>query len=129
MHGPLPDVSQYTRLNHRGTMKVLNAATRKAEELGCAPSIAVVDDGGHLLGFARVGSAVTAGIDAAIAKAGAAAARRPGVPGPHVNGHLGLPVFVHGTLVGAIGVESGDHERDLEVARAGIAALPGATGA
>lgn len=127
MFGPLPDVSQYVRLNHRGAMKVLNAAARKAEELGCAPSIAVVDDAGRLLAFARVGNAAGASIDAAIAKAGAGvAAPCPNGTNPPANGDPGLPVFVHGTLVGAVGVVSGDHACDLEIGRAGIAVLPGA---
>jgi uncharacterized protein GlcG (DUF336 family) len=38
----------------------------------------------------------------------------------------GLPVIVDGHLIGAVGVGSGTGEQDLEVAKAAIAALPGA---
>ena len=38
----------------------------------------------------------------------------------------GLPVIVEGCVIGAVGVGSGTGEQDLEVARAAIAALPGA---
>ena len=39
----------------------------------------------------------------------------------------GLPIIVDGHVIGAVGVGSGTGEQDLEVARAAIAALPGAT--
>jgi hypothetical protein len=38
----------------------------------------------------------------------------------------GLPIVVDGHVIGAIGVGSGTGEQDLEVAKAAIAALPGA---
>jgi len=38
----------------------------------------------------------------------------------------GLPIVVEGHVIGAIGVGSGTGEQDLEVAKAAIAALPGA---
>jgi len=38
----------------------------------------------------------------------------------------GLPVIVDGHVIGAVGVGSGTGEQDLEVAKAAIAALPGA---
>ena len=38
----------------------------------------------------------------------------------------GLPVIVEGHVIGAIGVGSGTGEQDLEVAKAMVAALPGA---
>jgi uncharacterized protein GlcG (DUF336 family) len=38
----------------------------------------------------------------------------------------GVPIVVDGHVVGAIGVGSGTGEQDLEVAKAGIAALKGA---
>jgi uncharacterized protein GlcG (DUF336 family) len=41
------------RLTREGAMKVLNAAVDKAQALNSAVSIAVVDDGGHLIAFTR----------------------------------------------------------------------------
>jgi hypothetical protein len=38
----------------------------------------------------------------------------------------GLPIVVDGQVLGAVGVSSGSGEEDLEVARAGVAAIPGA---
>ena len=38
----------------------------------------------------------------------------------------GLPIVVDGHVIGAIGVGSGTGEQDVEVARAGVAALAGA---
>jgi glc operon protein GlcG len=38
----------------------------------------------------------------------------------------GLPIVVGGQVLGAVGVSSGSGEEDLEVARAGVAAIPGA---
>ena len=45
--------------------------------------------------------------------------------GKRVNLPGGLPIVVDGHLVGAIGVGSGAGHEDLEVANAGLAALPG----
>ena len=38
----------------------------------------------------------------------------------------GLPIVVDGLGIGAIGVGSGTGEQDVEVAAAGVAAIPGA---
>jgi uncharacterized protein GlcG (DUF336 family) len=46
--------------------------------------------------------------------------------GKLVNLKGGVPIVIDGHLVGAIGVGSGTGEQDLEVARAGRAALKGA---
>jgi uncharacterized protein GlcG (DUF336 family) len=41
------------KLSKNGAMKVLNVALAAAESLNCAVSVAVVDDGGHLIAFGR----------------------------------------------------------------------------
>ena len=49
---------QALKLNWEGTNRMLQAAVAKAEELAVPMSIAIVDEGGHLLGFARTDAVV-----------------------------------------------------------------------
>jgi glc operon protein GlcG len=107
-------------------------------------NIAIVDDGGHLIAFARMDGAKLSSIDIAINKAHAAAIRRqatgPSRSGDEVNVMLslslaiasharqtpirgGLPLEANGDCVGAIGVSAGTEDEDVEVARAGVAAF------
>jgi len=122
---------------------ILEAAERKAQEIGVPMDIAVVDDGGNLLAFHRMDGAKITSIDIAINKAfTAAGARRatheyadvaqPGKPafGIHVSNQGrfmifggGLPIFVDGHIVGGVGCSSGTVDEDMTVARAGIEAL------
>ncbi|MFC4004985.1 heme-binding protein [Prauserella oleivorans] len=123
--------------------RVLNAALDKAVQIGQPMNVAVVDDGGHLVAFARQDDAILASIDIAIGKARTAVlmkmptaqlgeAAAPGSPlyGIEVtNG--GLVIFGGGIplknsddrVIGAIGVSAGTVEQDTEVAEAGVAAL------
>jgi glc operon protein GlcG len=64
------------RLTREGAMKVLNAAVDKAQALNSAVSIAVVDDGGHLIAFTRSEKAELYSIAIAQAKAKSAALTR-----------------------------------------------------
>ena len=48
---------------------VLEAAIAKADEIGQPMNIAVVDDGGHLVAFARMDGAIKASIDISTRKA------------------------------------------------------------
>ena len=57
---------------------VLEAAERKASEIAVPMDIAVVDDGGNLLGFHRMDGAKITGIEIAINKAFTAAGTRRG---------------------------------------------------
>src|SRR5688572_13321359 len=110
-------------------------------------NIAVVDDGGHLIAFARMDGARPASIYTAITKATAAATlRQPtgtlpagGEPDLQLNLSLehtaaasggkvttlfgGVPVEVEGQVIGAVGVGGGTGKQDAEIARAGIARL------
>jgi glc operon protein GlcG len=112
--------------------------------MGVPMIIAVVDDGGYLMAFARMDGAKISSVDIAIAKAISAAIRRqptgPVFRGEEVNVLAslslaigsgarqislrgGLPLMANGECVGAIGVSAGNEEQDAEVARAGVAAL------
>jgi uncharacterized protein GlcG (DUF336 family) len=129
------------KLTHEGALKVLRAAIDKAKAMGVPQCIAIVDDGGHLLAFTRMDGAKVLSIDSCVKKAITAASSRvpTGGVGAEVELKLGLatqgkltnlkggvPIVVDGHVVGAVGVGSGTGEQDLEVAKAGIAALAGA---
>ena len=134
------------KLNWEGTNRVLQAAVRKAQEMGIPMSIAVVDEGTHLLGFARTDEGKPHNIRIAHVKARAAASNR--LPtgkisssGKPVDDHMaialplaagtdmyltfkgGLPITIEGHCVGGVGVSGGTGDQDAEVARAGIDAL------
>ncbi len=146
---PAPLVtSNHIKLSLSGSQQILAAAQAKAVAMKLAVNIAVVDDGGHLLAFARMDGARPASVYTAMTKATAAATMRTAT-GPlppnaeEVNVHLslsvqsaaaasggkmttlfgGVPVVVEGQVIGAVGVGGGTGEQDAEIAKAGIAAL------
>jgi uncharacterized protein GlcG (DUF336 family) len=137
----MSDIVPHAKLTHEGALKVLHAAIEKAKAMGVPQCITIVDDGGHLLAFTRMDGAKVLSIDSSMKKAMTAASSRvpTGGVGADVEVKLGLatkgkltnlkggvPIVVDGHVVGAIGVGSGTGEQDLEVAKAGIAALKGA---
>jgi uncharacterized protein GlcG (DUF336 family) len=118
------------------------AAAAEAEALAnhWAVTIAIVDDGGHLLWLQRLDGA--APISAAIAPAKARTAalgrreskvyedvinqgRTSFLSAPGLEGMLegGVPVMVDGQCVGAVGVSGVKSTEDAQIARAGIAGL------
>jgi glc operon protein GlcG len=115
--------------------RMLAAARTEAERHGWAVSIAIVDDGGHLLAFARLDGASPASARIAQDKARAAAlgrretkayedminGGRTAFLSAPLNGLLegGVPVAVGGRVAGAIGVSGVKSEQDALVARAG----------
>jgi glc operon protein GlcG len=132
------------KLTLAGAQAVLAAAERRAREIGVPMDIAVVDDGGHLLAFARQDGAKPSSVAIAINKAECAAIRRKPTGPYEVDGAVdlrvslalaigslgkqtplrgGLPLVVDGICVGAIGVSNGTEEQDTDVAQAGAAAL------
>ena len=132
------------RLTLEGARAILAAAEQKACEINVPQNIAIVDDGGHLLAFARMDGAKLSSVEVAITKARAAALRRaatgpspsPGEPSILLSlglplatdGKLtcirgGLPLVVEGQCVGGIGVSAGTEDEDVRVAQAGVDAL------
>ena len=132
------------KLALEGAQAVLAAAMKRAGEIGVPMDIAVVDDGGHLLAFARMDGAKLSSVTIAINKAESAAIRRlptgPALTNDEPNVLLsvslaiasharqtpirgGLPLVVDDQCVGAIGVSNGTEDQDVDVARAGVAAL------
>jgi uncharacterized protein GlcG (DUF336 family) len=131
-------------LTLEGAQLVLAAAQARAVEIKVPMDIAVVDDGAHLLAFARMDGAKLSSVEIAIRKAQGAAIRRlptaPARTGEEVNVVLsmglalatqgrqipvrgGLPLLVDGVCVGAIGVSNGSEDQDVDVAQAGVRAL------
>ncbi len=120
--------------------KIGAAAEAEAIANNWAVSIAIVDDGGHLLWFQRLDGAAPLSSHMAPAKAKTAAlgrretkvyediinnGRTSFVTAPFVEGMLegGVPVVVDGHVVGAVGVSGVKSEQDAQVAKVGIAAL------
>ncbi len=119
---------------------VAAAAESEAVKNHWAVSIAVVDDGGHLLWLQRLDGAAPISAQIAPAKARTAALgrresriyeelingpRTAFLSAPGLEGMLegGVPVMVSGQCVGAVGVSGVKSSEDVQIARAGIAAL------
>lgn len=120
------------------------AAAAEAEALknGWKVSIAIVDDGGHLLHLQRLDGAspMTAEMSAAKARAAAMGRRESKIFEDIINqgrtafltaplqyGLLegGVPVMVDGHCVGSVGVSGVKSSEDAQIAKAGIAAIAG----
>ena len=118
------------------------AAAAEAEALanGWAVTIAIVDDGGHLLWLQRLDGAPPVSAHIAPAKAHTAAlgrrdskvyedvingGRTSFLSAPTLQGLLegGVPVMKDGVCLGAVGVSGVKSNEDAQIARAGIAAL------
>lgn len=118
------------------------AAAAEAEALAnqWAVTIAIVDDGGHLLWLQRLDGAAPISAHIAPAKARTAAigrreskvyedvinqGRTSFLSAPTLEGMLegGVPVMVGDQCVGAVGVSGVKSSEDAQIARAGIAAL------
>jgi glc operon protein GlcG len=118
------------------------AAAAEAEALAnkWAVSIAIVDDGGHLLWLQRLDGAGPISAQIAPAKAQTAAVGRResrlyeeminggrvsflSAPGLHGLLEGGVPIMKDGQCIGAVGVSGVKSTEDAQVARAGIAAL------
>ncbi|AEF90654.1 heme-binding protein [Delftia sp. NA_296.1] len=119
---------------------IAQAAEAHATARGWAVSIAIADDGGHLLWLQRLDGAAPASAHIAPAKAHAAAlgrkesrlyeemingGRTAYLSVPALQGLLegGVPITSEGHCLGAVGVSGVKPAEDAEVARAGIAAL------
>jgi glc operon protein GlcG len=118
------------------------AAAAEAEALKnhWAVTIAIVDDGGHLLWLQRLDGAPPISAHIAPSKANTAAVGRREskvyedminggrvsfLSAPQLNGLLegGVPIVKDGNVIGAVGVSGVKSAEDAQIARAGIAAL------
>lgn len=120
--------------------RIAAAAEAEAVSHNWAVTIAIVDDGGHLLWLQRLDGAAAISAQIAPAKAHTAAVgrreskvyedminqgRMSFLSAPGLNGLLegGVPIVVDGFHVGAVGVSGVKSTEDAQIARAGIAAL------
>jgi uncharacterized protein GlcG (DUF336 family) len=120
------------------TDEVLRKAKAKAQEIGVAVNIALLDTGGHLKSLQRMDDAFIGSIDIAIRNAKTAMLFRmpseqlgeflkPEVAAyglENTNGGLvgfagGLPIKQNGNIVGYIGVSGGAISQDAAIATAG----------
>jgi uncharacterized protein GlcG (DUF336 family) len=128
------------RLSYEDAKILLEGAENKSREIGVPMCIAVTDESGHLISFARMNGAKVTSIEIAVDKAftGACAKRGtheynqlavPGKPTFGINttnrGRFniiggGLPVRVDGEIVGGIGCSTGTADEDRIVAQAAI---------
>jgi len=120
--------------------KIAAAAEAEALKNQWAVSIAIVDDGGHLLWLQRLDGAAATSARIAPAKAHTAAlgrresksfediingGRTAFLTAPGIEGLLegGVPILKDGQCLGAVGVSGVKSTEDAQIARAGIAAL------
>ncbi|ALU88409.1 hypothetical protein RB25_04360 [Herbaspirillum rubrisubalbicans] len=120
--------------------KIAAAAEAEARANNWNVAISVVDDGGHLLWLQRMDGAAPISSQIAPAKARTAAlGRRESkiyedminngrvsfLSAPGLDGLLegGVPVVADGHTVGAVGVSGVKSSEDVQIAKAGIAAL------
>ena len=131
-------------LNLHDANELIGRAHAKAAELGIRVTVAVVDEGAHLMALARMDGAAPLTPQVAEAKAvGAAMLHRDGAslgelakdrPGffsvadrlvrvPIVPGLGSVLIKRDGKVLGAVGVSGGRPEQDLECAEAGISSV------
>lgn len=120
--------------------RMMTAAEAEALNNGWAVTIALVDDGGHLLWLQRLDGAAPISAQIAPAKARTAAVGRREskvyedtinggrvsfLSAPTLEGMLegGVPILVEGQCIGAVGVSGVKSSEDAQIARAAIAAL------
>jgi uncharacterized protein GlcG (DUF336 family) len=121
---------------------IAQGAEREALANNWPVTIAIVDDGGHLLWLQRMDGAAPISAQIAPGKARTAAlgrreskvyeeminqGRTSFLSAPGLEGMLegGMPVTVDGHCVGAVGVSGVKSSEDAQIARAGIAAWGG----
>jgi glc operon protein GlcG len=126
-------------LTDEDVRKMADAAQAHAQANQWNVTIAILDDGGHLLHLRRLDGAAPSTVEIAIGKGRTAAlgrretkiyedvikqGRTAFLSAP-LTAMLegGVPIVVDGDVVGSIGVSGVKSEQDAAVARAGIAAL------
>lgn len=120
--------------------RIAAAAEAEALKNQWAVTIAIVDEGGHLLWLQRLDGAPAISAHIGPAKANTAAmgrresksyedlingGRTAFLSAPHLQGMLegGVPIMKDGQCIGAVGVSGVKSTEDAQIARAGIAAL------
>jgi len=121
---------------------LLDAAQKKAEELGVPQVLCVADAAGYPIALRRLDGGKVTSVQIAMNKAFTAAGHRKpthnyknALPGEEAFGIFtqhdgrftvfvgGFPILVDGKVVGGIGASGGNGEQDIAVCEAGIAAF------
>ena len=127
-------------LEYADVVAVSAAAESEAIKNNWAVTIAIVDDGGHLLSLRRLDGAAPISAHIAPAKAHTAAVgrreskvyedmvnggRASFLSAPELTGMLegGVPILKDGKCLGAVGVSGVKSIEDAQIAKAGIAVL------
>ncbi|NQD65734.1 heme-binding protein [Bacillus haikouensis] len=140
-------MKQILRLELEEAKVIIEAAKKKSEEINVLETIAIVDEGGHVIALERMDGARITGPEIAIAKAFTAAGHKrsthlfnkepngPVLPGNEAFGIQqmlpgkfavfvgGFPIVVDGEVIGGIGVSGGNGEQDTAVGTAALQAL------
>lgn len=136
----LIDMKTKNILDHADVKAIAAASEAEALRNNWAVTIAVVDDGGHLLSLQRLDGAAPMSAHIAPAKANAAAmgrrdskifedmingGRTSFLSAPALQGMLegGVAIMKDGQCLGAVGVSGVKSAEDAQIARAGIAAI------
>ena len=137
----MADTIQKQVISYSAAQKIIAAAIAKAEEIGCKQNVAVVDNGGRLVAFARMDGAPIIGIEGCQRKAYTALFGvgtdqlydliKDDASVVHGLSHFpnatliggGMPIIVDDQVVGGVGVGGGMVDEDIACAQAGINAL------
>jgi glc operon protein GlcG len=142
---PMPTKTKKA-LTSRGVRLMMDAALARAAELDITVTVAIVDDGGHLLMLERMEGGRFHTVHSATTKAATAASNRRPTSSKGAQGQeldvlhaLGLtlaagpqnwtameggyPVMVENECIGGIGVAGGDWKQDEDIARAALGAI------
>ncbi|MBX3356937.1 MAG: heme-binding protein [Phycisphaeraceae bacterium] len=145
-HAGAQVVTQKATLTQAGARRVINAAIAEIRRNGTTGVIAVVDDGGNLVAVERTDGTFAAGANISIGKARTSALfKKPTnafeeiikggrTPMVALNDFTplqgGVPIFVEGEVVGAVGVSGAKSaQQDEQIAMAGAAAVASMAGA
>jgi len=121
---------------------ILDAAQKKAEEIGIPEVLCVADNAGYPIALRRLNGGKVTSVQIAMNKAFTAAGHRKpthhyknAVPGEEAFGIFtqhdgrftvfvgGIPIFVDNQCVGAVAASGGNGEQDIACCEAGIAAF------
>src|SRR3954463_6284928 len=133
-------IADAKRLTMAGAKKIMSTATAKAQEAGIAVTIAIVDEGGHLLLLERMEGGRFHTVHSATTKAVCAASNRRGTGSKGAVGQSldvahaiglalaagaerwtamegGWPILAGNECIGGVGVAGGNWEFDENLAR------------
>jgi uncharacterized protein GlcG (DUF336 family) len=134
------DIPYGTPVNYETAMKLVNAAEAEAKKRNWKMNIAVVDNNGDLIAFARMDGAQIGSVKVSQGKAATAARYRreseaffKAMESGHpyvftldyqlVASPGGIPLNSNGHIVGGIGCSGGTGSQDAVICKAGAAAL------